>query len=174
MESVSSGETGAGDEDQLRGVIAEASAELAAMGLDPAVCSLCSSTYLPQNIFDHDEFDKHVEAHETAITNGEQEKSKYFQLLEDATRGLKELRGTNPLLLRGEKDRMERHFLAEQKTAKDKLKEIKRQLLGARIGLNTFYETRASLDADEYHRVLGDVLDRKIQAHKALRAISRR
>ena len=91
MELVSSGETGVGDEDQLRGVIAEASAELAAMGLDPAVCTLCSSRYLPQNVLDHDEFDKHVEMFEAAITNGEQEKSKYFQLLEDATRCLKEL-----------------------------------------------------------------------------------
>ena len=69
---------------------------------------------------------------------------------------------------------MERHFLEQQRTSKDKLKEIKRQLLGTKIGLNTFYETRASMDADEYHRVLGDVLDRKAQAHKALRAISRR
>jgi hypothetical protein len=169
---VSSGETGAGDEDQLRGVIAEASAELAAMGLDPAVCTLCSSRYLPQNVLDHDEFDKRVETLEAAITNGEKEKSKYGKLLKDATSALKELRGTSPLLLRGEKDRMERHFLEQQRTAKDKLKEIKRQLLGTKIGLNTFYETRASMDADEYHRVLGDVLDRKTQAHKALRAIS--
>jgi hypothetical protein len=44
----------------------------------------------------------------------------------------------------------------------------------AKIALNQYYETNTSMDEEDYHRVLGELLDRKLQVHKALLALTRR
>jgi hypothetical protein len=44
----------------------------------------------------------------------------------------------------------------------------------AKITLNQYYETNTSMDGEEYHRVLGELLDRKLQVHEALRVLVRR
>jgi tRNA G18 (ribose-2'-O)-methylase SpoU len=94
-------------------------------------------------------------------------------MFQDATHALKEVQQTNPMLFRGDKNLMQRQLLEQQKTAKDRLKEANHKLLAYKIKLNKFHETHASMDADKYHQVLMEVLDKKNNAYKELQAILR-
>ena len=38
---------------------------------------------------------------------------------------------------------------------------------------HNFYETESSIDVEEYHRALENILDRKIEIQKSLRAVMR-
>jgi hypothetical protein len=60
-----------------------------------------------------------------------------------------------------------------QRQARHQWTSVRRQLMGAKVSLNKHYETCSSMDEDEYHRVLGELLDKKLQVHEELRGLAR-
>jgi len=160
-------------EAELRGDLDVINKELAALGLDPTLSQLQGHTYLPQNYLDHEEFDKRVLLYETTIAELEEKKSQYGKTFKNATDALKEVHNINPLLMRGDKVHIQRELLRQQEAAKGQLQEACRQLIATKAGLHNLYETISSIDVNEYHRALENILDRKIEIQKSLRAVMR-
>jgi len=163
-------------EADLRGQLETINGELAALGLDPEVSTLDQSKFLPRNCVDHAEFDMVVEVWKARITDFAKEESKKRIELEKSTKALKRIREMSPdsLMLEGaHMKHLKGQLENTQRQARGQWTSKRRELMGAKVSLNKHYETCTSMDEDEYHRVLGELLDKKLQVHEDLRGLAR-
>jgi len=160
---------------ELREELVGINGELAALGLDPAVSILDKQMVLPVNCVGHAEFDKTVEMCKTRIDTLTKEEAKHGLDYQKYTVALKRVREISPDLLQGrEMKQMKRQLESTHVQSSQQCTGMRRQLMQAKIALNQYYETVTSMDEEDYHRVLGEILDRKLQVHKALLALARR
>jgi hypothetical protein len=162
---------------ELREELVGINGELAALGLDPAVSILDQSKCLPPNCVGHDEFDGTVKYCEGRIATLTKEEAKNGLEHQKSTKALKRMREMSPDALEGQGGRMKQmRDQLESTHAQDNHQRTsrRRELMQAKITLNQYYETNTSMDEEDYHRVLGEILDRKLQVHKALLALARR
>jgi hypothetical protein len=164
-------------EAELRDELVEINGELAALGLDPAASTLDQSKCLPPNCVDHAEFDGRVKFDEERIATLTKEDAKHRLEHQKSTKALKRMREMSPDALEGQGGRMKQmrdQLESTHAQSSHQLTSRRRELMQAKITLNQYYETNTSMDEDEYHRVLGELLDRKLQVHKALLVLVRR
>jgi hypothetical protein len=162
---------------ELREELVEINGELAALGLDPAVSILDKQKVLPVNCVGHAEFDGTVKHYEGRIATLTKEDAKNGLEYQKSTKALKRMREMSPDTLQGQGGRMKQmRDQLESTHAQDNHQRTykRRELMQAKITLNQYYETVTSMDEEDYHRVLGELLDRKLQVHKALLALARR
>ena len=164
-------------EEELREELVEINGELAALGLDPAVSILDKQKVLPVNCVDHAEFDGTVKHYEGKIATLTKEEAKHGLEHQKSTKALKRMREMSPDALEGQGGRMKQmrdQLESTHAQSSHQLTNMRRELMQAKITLNQYYETNTSMDEEEYHRVLGELLDRKLQVHEALRVLVRR
>ncbi len=142
--------------------------ELAALGTDPTFSACDQTTFLPLKCIGHDEFKIYVDHVDTIISTLTKEESKHRIVFEEATQTLKDLGDANPLLLRGNKQEMQKQLFNTQQQAKCLYLKSSRDLFAAKVNLNNFYETQTSFDVSEYYRVHSILLDKKNAVHKAM------
>jgi len=164
---------------ELREELVGINNELAALGLDLAVSILDKQKVLPVNCVGHDEFDARVGVYKTRIDTLTKEEAKHCAEFQKSTKALKRVREMSPdtFLLQGgagHARQLQRELSGNQQGSKSRYTNTRRELMQAKIALNQYYETNTSMDEEDYHRVLGEILDRKLQVHKALLALARR
>ena len=164
-------------EEELREELVEINRELSALGLDPAVSILDKQTVLPLNCVGHAEFDGMVKHYEKKIATLSKEEAKHGLEYQKSTKALKRMREMSPDTLEGQGGRMKQMRDQLESTyaqSSHQWTSRRRELMQAKIALNQYYETNTSMDEEDYHRVLGEILDRKLQVHKDLLVLVRR
>jgi hypothetical protein len=142
--------------------------ELAALGLDPAVSTLDQQKVLPLNCVGHAEFDQRVKFCEERIATLTKEEAKYGLEHQKSLKRMREMSPDLDLLPSRHMKQMRDQLESTHAQSSREWTNKRRELMQAKIALNKYYETYTSMDEDEYHRVLGELLDRKLQVHKAL------